>query len=229
MIESVSTFTQEAKVTFQLSTSLKITLLTISWRTNHFFFFFLHHPPDAWEDKCGHLSSWDTDLPVVSEVGFAERSRAVQARFVSFQLPSNAGVTGHLSGPGKLPGIRARRSHPAGVRTRTHDGSPRGGPSTHRQALELRRNLRQHPVDAHLGPFGVALLAHGADELLAVVPVALQAGLAEAVAARRGNGLHKHLQTDGAAELLLREESASRGAHACRDYDHMISHLSSTF
>lgn len=144
---------------------------------------------------------------------------------MSFQLPPDAGVTGHLSVPGKLPGVRAWRGHPARVRTQIHHGTPRGGPSTHRQALELRRNLGQHPVDAHLGLFGVALLAHGADKFLAVVPVALQAGLAEAVATRRGNGFHKHLQTDGAAELLLGEESASWRAQACWNHDQMILHL----
>lgn len=47
-----------------------------------------------------------------------------------------------------------------------------------------------------------------------MVPVALQAGLAEAVAAGRGDGLHEHLQTDGAAELVLGEDPASRGAYA---------------
>lgn len=168
--------------------------------------------------------SWETDLFVISEVGLAERPQAGQTRFVGSQLPPDAGVTGHLSGPGKLPRVRAWRRHRARVRTQVHQGTPRGG-----QALELRGNLRQHPVDAHLGLFGVALLAHGADELLAVVPVALQAGLAEAVAARRGNGLHKHLQTDGAAELLLGEEPASRRAHACRNHHHMKSHLSINF
>lgn len=161
----------------------------------------------------------ETDLFVMSEVGLAERSRAVQTRFVSFQLPPDAGVAGHLSGPGELAGVQARGGRPARIRTQAQHGTPRGGPSAHRQALELRGNLRQHPVDAHLGLFGVALLAHGADELLAVVPVALQAGLAEAVATRSGNGLHEHLQTDGAAELLLGEESASRRAHACKNHD----------
>lgn len=47
-----------------------------------------------------------------------------------------------------------------------------------------------------------------------MVPVALQAGLAEAVAAGCGDGLHEHLQTDGAAELLLREEPARWRAQA---------------
>lgn len=152
---------------------------------------------------------------MVSQVGLAERSRAVQTRFVSFQLPPDAGVTGHLPGPGELPGVRSRRGHPARTRAQIHHGAPRGGPSAHRQALELGRNLSQHPVDAHLWLFGVALLAHGADEFLAVVPVALQTGLTEAVAARRGHGFHEHLQADGAAELLLGEESSSRRAHAC--------------
>ena len=171
------------------------------------------------------MSLWETDLLVMSEVAFAEGSRAVQARFVSFQLSPDAGVAGHLSGPGKLARVQAWRGHPARVTARIHPRSPRGGPRTHRQALELRGNLRQHPVDAHLGLSGVALLAHGADKFLAVVPVALQAGLAEAVATRRGNGFHKHLQTDGAAELLLGEQSASWRAHACRNHDRMILHL----
>lgn len=47
-----------------------------------------------------------------------------------------------------------------------------------------------------------------------MVPVALQAGLAEAVAAGRGDGLHEHLQTDGAAELVLGEEASSWRADA---------------
>ena len=49
-------------------------------------------------------------------------------------------------------------------------------------------------------------------------PVAQQAGLAEAVAAWRGDGLHEHLQTDGAAELVLRERLAW-GLRACREED----------
>lgn len=99
-------------------------------------------------------------------------------------------------------------------------GGPwRGGPSVHagapghHQPLKLGGNLSQDAVDAHLWFSGVGLLAHGAGELLAVVPVALQAGLAEAVAARCGDGLHEHLQTDGAGELVLGEDSAPVGAH----------------
>lgn len=87
-------------------------------------------------------------------------------------------------------------------------GSSSSSPARH-QSLELGRNLRQDSVDAHLWLLGVAFLAHGAEELLAVGPVALQAGLAEAVATWGGHGLHKHLQADGAAELILGENPPS--------------------
>lgn len=153
------------------------------------------------------------------EVGFAVWSQAVQTRFVSFQLPPNAGITGHLPSPGKLPSVWARRGHASRIRTQIHHGTSWGGSSGHCQALKLCGNLRQDPVNAHLRPFGVALFAHGADKFLAVVPVALQAGLTEAVATRRGHRFHKHFQTDGAAELLLREEATSWRAHACWRYD----------
>lgn len=151
---------------------------------------------------------------MVSEVGLTEWPRTVHTRLERLQLPPNAGITGHIPSLGKLPGVGARRAHVACIWAQVQCGSPWGSPGQH-QPLELGRDFSQDPVDAHLGFFGVALLAHGADELLAVVPVALQAGLAEAVATRCGDGLHEHLQTDGAAELLLREESAARRTHAC--------------
>lgn len=155
-----------------------------------------------------------TDLFMMSEVGLTEWPRTVHTRLERLQLPPNAGITGHIPSLGKLPGVGARRAHVACIWAQIQCGSPWGNPGQH-QPLELGGDFSQDPVDADLGFFGVALLAHGADELLAVVPVALQAGLAEAVATRRGDGLHEHLQTDGAAELLLREDSATRRAHAC--------------
>lgn len=146
----------------------------------------------------------------MSQVRVTERSGTVHTGLQRLQLPSNAGITGNLSRLGKLAGIR----HCSVTVTRIWAciygallwRAPRRT-SRNRQALELGAYFGQNPVDAHLRSPVVGLLAHGAQELLAVVPVALKAGLAEAVAAGCGDGLQEHLQTDGAGELVLREDS----------------------
>lgn len=166
------------------------------------------------EQKNASEQKGSTDLLVVPEVDLAEGPGAAHARLQGLHLPSDAGVAGHLPGPGEIPAVGRLGAPGAGVRGQVERGPPRG-PSGQHQPLELGGDFGQDPVDAHLGPLGVALLAHGAQELLAVVPVALQTGLAEAVSAGRGDGLHEHLQADGAGELVLGEDAPSRRAHVC--------------
>lgn len=151
------------------------------------------------------------------QMGLAVRSGAAHARLHRLQLPSDAGVTWdvtrlrelscilHWSGTVVCVWAYSQWSHPWGASR---------GTSRDHQALELGGYFSQDPVDAHLWFSGVALLAHGAQELLAVVPVARQAGLAEAVTAGRRYRLHKYFQTDGAGELVLREAPATRRADA---------------
>ena len=54
-----------------------------------------------------------------------------------------------------------------------------------------------------LGLLLEGLFAEGALAQLSGVPVAADAGLAEAVTAWGGDGVVKHIQTDGTLELLL--------------------------
>lgn len=146
----------------------------------------------------------------MSQVRVTERSGTVHTGLQRLQLPSNAGITGNLSRLGKLAGIRPCSVTVTRIWACIYGAllwrAPRRT-SRNRQALELGAYFGQNPVDAHLRSPVVGLLAHGAQELLAVVPVALKAGLAEAVAAGCGDGLQEHLQTDGAGELVLREDS----------------------
>lgn len=159
----------------------------------------------------------------MSEVGLTERSGAVHTRLGRLQLPANTGTTWNLPSPGELPCIHPWRTIMACILVQIQCGSPWCGssspstftsPFSHHQPLKLGGDFSQDPVDTHLRFFGECLLAHGAGELLAVVPVSLQAGLAEAVATGCGDRLHEHLQTDGAAELLLWEDPASWRAYA---------------
>lgn len=60
-----------------------------------------------------------------------------------------------------------------------------------------------------LGPPAEGLLADGAEAGLAAgcrVPVAGDAGQAEAVSTGRGHRVGKHIQADGAGELILGQE-----------------------
>ncbi len=143
-------------------------------------------------------------LLMVPQVSFAKRTRAAQTRLHGLHLPADAGIAGHLSrfsevspvvvflwGIGKLDVGPVNRGH------RGH-------------TLELFGDLGQHAVDAELWFSGEGFLAHGAYELLAVIPEALQTGLTESMAAGSGDGLDEDLQTDGAGELLLRQDSPRR-------------------
>lgn len=78
--------------------------------------------------------------------------------------------------------------------------------------LELLGDLAQHGVDAGVGLLVEGLLAHGALVEHAGAPVAADAVDAEVVAAGDGHGVGKHVQTDGAVDLLLRQQ-VSRGSH----------------
>lgn len=147
---------------------------------------------------------------MVPEVSLAERPGAAHTGLHCLQLPPDAGVTRNVPWSSELSCVLYSRRTP-GVCAAVQRGPsrrPAPGRLCHHQTLELAGDLRQDPVDAHLGFSAVALLAHGAQEPLAVVPVALQTCLTEAVAARSGDGLHKDLQTNGATELVLREHPA---------------------
>ena len=64
-----------------------------------------------------------------------------------------------------------------------------------------------------LGPPAVRLFADGAEEGLVagrLIPVAGDAGQAEAVSAGRGHGVGEHVQADGAGELVLGQEGCHR-------------------
>lgn len=137
---------------------------------------------------------------MVPQVSFAERSRAVQTRLHGFHLPSNAGVAGHLSRFSEVSPVVVFLWGIHELRNRGHRG----------QTLELFSDLGQHAVDTELWFSGEGFLAHGTQELLAVIPEALQTGLTESVAAGSGDGLDEDLQTDGAGELLLRQDSSRR-------------------
>lgn len=81
------------------------------------------------------------------------------------------------------------------------------------QQLELLGDLLEGAVDVELGPPAEGLLADGAEAGLAAgrrVPVAGDAGQAEAVSAGRGDGVGKHVQADGACELVLGQEGGHR-------------------
>lgn len=144
------------------------------------------------------VSAQRLSLLVVSQVRFAEGARAVQTRLHGLHLPPDAGVAGYVARFGEVSPVIvlrcSRRVCQAAVGSVTSGGG---------QTLELLGDLGQHAVDAELGFFGEGFLAHGAEELLAVVPEALKTRHAEGVTAGSGDGLHEHLQTDGTGELLL--------------------------
>lgn len=137
---------------------------------------------------------------MVPQVSFAERSRAAQTRLHGFHLPADACVAGHLSRFSEVSPVVVFLWGIHELRNRGHRG----------QTLELFSDLGQHAVDTELWFSGEGFLAHGTQELLAVIPEALQAGLTESVAAGSGDGLDEDLQTDGAGELLLRQDSPRR-------------------
>lgn len=134
------------------------------------------------------VSAQRLSLLVGSQVSFAERARALQTGLHSLHLPPDTGVAGYVARFSKVSTVVVLRC-----------GRQVGGGQT----LELLGDLGQHEVDAELWFFGEGFLAHGADELLAVVPEALKTRHAEGVTAGSGNGVYEHLQTDGTGELLL--------------------------
>ncbi len=143
-------------------------------------------------------------LLMVPQVSFTKRTRAAQTRLHGLHLPADAGAAGHVSRFGEVSPVVVFLWGIGKLDVGPVDRGHRG------ETLELFGDLGQHAVDAELWLSGEGFLAHGAQELLAVIPVALQTGLTESVAAGSGDGLDEDLQTDGAGELLLRQDSPRR-------------------
>lgn len=137
-------------------------------------------------------------------MSFTKRTRAAQTRLHGLHLPADAGAAGHVSHFGEVPPVVVFLWGIGKLDVGPVDRGHRG------QTLELFGDLGQHTVDAELWLSGEGFLAHGAQELLAVIPKALQTGLTESVAAGSGDGLDEDLQTDGAGELLLRQDLPRR-------------------
>lgn len=69
--------------------------------------------------------------------------------------------------------------------------------------FKLSSHFRYEGVDFEVGPLVQLVFTHGALRQIGALPVSLDAVTAEVVPARSGDRLVKHIQTDGAKELLL--------------------------
>lgn len=77
--------------------------------------------------------------------------------------------------------------------------------------LELQRELRNERVDFEVRPPLKRLLTEGTPADRCVVPVGREAGHAEVVSARGGNGPTEHVQADRTEKLILGQEAAAGG------------------
>lgn len=77
--------------------------------------------------------------------------------------------------------------------------------------LEILHNLPESGVDTKFEPFVELLFAQRTLTLLFAFPVPGDTGLAKVVSTWNRNRLGENLQTDGAQELILRQETAGCG------------------
>lgn len=83
--------------------------------------------------------------------------------------------------------------------------------SCNRIFLEILHNFLKFYVDAKFEPLVELLVAQWTLTVLFVLPVPADTGLAEVVSTWNRNGLRENIQTDGAQELIFRQEAASCG------------------
>lgn len=144
-------------------------------------------------DRGDHLVKPQAGDPLVRlQVCFAVRGHAHQAGLEGFHLQGSGStdVAHHLARRGR----RRRR-----------------GPRRGDHVPEDLGQLLEGGVDAQLRPDAVGPPAGGADAGLAAVPRCLDAGLAEVMAARSGDGVDERLLADGAVELFFQQDS--HGGH----------------
>lgn len=91
--------------------------------------------------------------------------------------------------------------------------------SYHMVFPEILNNLPESCVDTQFDPFVEVLVAQGTLTLLFASPVSGNTGLAKVVSTWSRNRLSENIQTDGAQELILRQERAGY-RHICNNTMH---------
>lgn len=139
-----------------------------------------------------------------SGAGYSLKTRHHLSDDALRHLPRPRGQTQLRVGPGVSPQSSSRPSAVVPV--------CRGASGGH--VLELLCDFLQGAVDVKLRAFAERLLANGTEvETVAPppsIPVGGDAPLAEAVSTGGGDGVLKHLQADGAGELVLTQEGCSQ-------------------